>query len=150
MSLANYKPVTLRAGLNWVTYAGTDAQVPLGRTLYCFLPVGTLDQIKEASGYTSDVRSGLNPALLLGDVNNVKLYYDTGGYMTIPEKRMVAEIGLKGPGGTEANPTIQLPQDIQKKIAGYTTPMGAHFPGFGGKRKTKSNRKNKKRKTKRR
>ena len=113
------------------------------------IPVGNLSQIKQVS-WNHEVRSGLNDTLLLGDVHNVELYYDTRGRMTIPEKRMVAEIGLKGPGGTEANPTIQLPQDIQKRIAGYTTPKGAHFPGFGGKRKTKSNRKNKKRKTKRR
>ena len=96
MSLANYEPVTFRAGLNWVTFAGTDVQVPDDRTLYCFLPVGTLDQVKKASGYgTSDVRSGLNPKLLLGDVRNVKLYYDTGGRMTIPEKQMVLEVGRK-------------------------------------------------------
>ena len=118
MSLANYEPVTFRGGLNWVTFADTDVQVPDDRTLYCFLPVGTLDQVKKASGYTSDVRSGLNPKLLLGDVRNVNLYYDTGGRMTIPEKQ-----------------------------------MGTDFKGYDGgkrKRKTKSNRKNKKRKTKRR
>jgi hypothetical protein len=129
MSLANYEPVTFRAGLNWVTFAGTDVQVPDDRTLYCFLPVGTLSQVKKASGYgTSDVRSGINPKLLLGDVRNVKLYYDTGGRMTIPEKQMVLEVGRKK----------GLAPDVQRYIT-----------EFGGKRKTKSNR-TKKRKTKRR
>ena len=149
MSLANYEPVTFRAGLNRVEFSGTRVEIPDGLPLYYMIPVGNIEQIK-AESLNQVVRSGLNPALLLGNVHNVQLYYDTGGYMTIPEKRAVAEIGLKGPGGTEDNPTIQLPQDIQKRIAGYTTPMGVHFPGFGGKRKTKSNRKNKKRKTKRR
>ena len=129
MSLANYEPVKLRAGLNWVTFAGTDVQVPDDRNLYCFLPVGTLDQVKEASGYgTSDVRSGLNPKLLLGDVRNVNLYYDTGGRMTIPEKQMVLEVGRKK----------GIAPDVQR-----------YMTEFGGKRKTKSNR-TKKRKTKRR
>lgn len=129
MSLANYEPVKLRAGLNWVTFAGTDVQVPDDRTLYCFLPVGTLDQVKEASGYgTSDVRSGLNPKLLLGDVRNVNLYYDTGGRMTIPEKQMVLEVGRKK----------GIAPDVQR-----------YMTEFGGKRKTKSTR-TKKRKTKRR
>lgn len=129
MSLANYEPVTFRAGLNWVTFADTNVQVPDNRTLYCFLPVGTLDQVKKASGYgTSDVRSGLNPKLLLGDVRNVKLYYDTGGRMTIPEKQMVLEVGRKK----------GLAPDVQR-----------YMTEFGGKRKTKTNR-TKKRKTKRR
>ena len=129
MSLANYEPVTFRAGLNWVTFAGTDVQVPDDRTLYCFLPVGTLSQVKKASGYgTSDVRIGLNPKLLLGDVRNVKLYYDTRGRMTIPEKQMVLEVGRKK----------GLAPDVQR-----------YMTEFGGKRKTQSNR-TKKRKTKRR
>jgi hypothetical protein len=129
MSLANYEPVKLRAGLNWVTFAGTDVEVPEDRNLYCFLPVGTLDQVKKASGYgTSDVRSGLNPKLLLGDISNVNLYYDTAGRMTIPEKQMVLEVGRKK----------RIAPDVQRYMA-----------EFGGKRKTKSNR-TKKRKTKRR
>jgi hypothetical protein len=129
MSLANYEPVKLRAGLNWVTFAGTDVEVPEDRNLYCFLPVGTLDQVKKASGYgTSDVRSGLNPKLLLGDISNVNLYYDTAGRMTIPEKQMVLEVGRKK----------GIAPDVQRYMA-----------EFGGKRKTKSNR-TKKRKTKRR
>ena len=139
MSLTNYKPVTFYAGLNRVLFADTNVEIPMDTPLYYMLPVGTLDQIKEANFGTINVRSGLNHQLLLGNVHNVQLYYDTHGHMTIPEKQMLLEIGRKGPGGTKNNQTRQLPPDIQRYIG-----------SFGGKRKTKSNRTNKRRKTKRR
>ena len=137
--------------MNRVEFGGTRVEIPMDTPLYYMLPIGTLEQVKEASGYgTSDVRSVLNPALLLGQVNDVQLYYDTRGLMTIPEKQMLVEIGRKGPGGTKNQPTIQLPKDLIKHIAGFTTEKGKRISGFGGKRKTKSNRTNKRRKTKRR
>jgi hypothetical protein len=69
--------------------------------------------------------------------------------MTIPQKRAVVEVGRKGPGGTKDAPTLPLPPHIQQMITGFTTKDGRYIPGYGGKRKTKSNR-TKKRKTKRR
>ena len=127
MSLANYEPVTFRAGLNRVEFGGTHVEIPHDLPLYYMIPVGSVAQIKEAS-WNRQVRSGLNPTLLLGDVNDVKLYYDTRGRMTIPEKQMVLEVGRKR----------RLAPDVQR-----------YMTEFGGKRKTKTNR-TKKRKTKRR
>jgi hypothetical protein len=91
------------------------------------LPVGSVAQIKESS-WNRQVRSGLNDTLLLGDVEDVQLYYDTRGRMTIPQKRMVVEVGRQ--------------KGVAPQVQRYITE-------FGGKRKTKSNR-TKRRKTKRR
>jgi hypothetical protein len=127
MSLANYEPVVLQYGLNRVVFGGTDVEIPDDLPLYYMIPVGNMPQIKQVS-WNHEVRSGLNPELLLGDVHNVELYYDTRGRMTIPEKQMVLELGRKK----------GLAPDVQR-----------YMTEFGGKRKTKSNR-TKKRKTKRR
>jgi hypothetical protein len=127
MSLANYEPVVLKHGLNRVEFGGTHVEIPDELPLYYMIPVGNVAQIKQAS-WNRQVRSGLNPTLLLGDVNDVKLYYDTRGRMTIPEKQMVLEVGRKK----------GIAPDVQR-----------YMTEFGGKRKTKSNR-TKKRKTKRR
>jgi hypothetical protein len=127
MSLANYEPIVLEAGLNRVEFGGTHVEIPDDLPLYCMLPIGTLRQVKEGS-WNRQVRSGLNPTLVLGDVNDVKLYYDTRGRMTIPEKQMVLEVGRKK----------RIAPDVQR-----------YMTEFGGKRKTKTNR-TKKRKTKRR
>ena len=137
MSLANYEPVALQYGLNRVVFGGTEVEIPDDLPLYYMLPIGNVAQIKESS-WNRQVRSGLNDTLLLGDVNDVQLYYDTRGRMTIPQKRAVVEVGRKGPGGTKDRPTIQLPPHVQR-----------YMTEFGGKRKTKSNR-TKRRKTKRR
>jgi len=127
MSLANYEPVVLKRGLNRVEFSGTNVEIPDDLPLYYMLPVGSVAQIKESS-WNRQVRSGLNDTLLLGDVNDVKLYYDTRGRMTIPEKQMILEVGRKK----------GLAPDVQR-----------YMTEFGGKRKTKTNR-TKKRKTKRR
>lgn len=127
MSLANYEPVTFSAGLNRVEFGGTHVEIPDDLPLYYMLPIGSVSQIKESS-WNRQVRSGLNDTLLLGDVNDVQLYYDTRGRMTIPEKQMVLEVGRKK----------GLAPDVQR-----------YMTKFGGKRKTKSNR-TKRRKTKRR
>lgn len=112
MSLENYEPVVFYFGLNRVVFGGTSVEIPEDIPLYYMLPIGTLEQVKKASGYgTSDVRSGLNPALLLGQTNDEfppQLYYDTRGGMTIPQKQTLVEVGRKGPGGTKKDPTIQL------------------------------------------
>lgn len=127
MSLANYEPVVLQHGLNRVEFGGTHVEIPDDLPLYYMLPIGNVSQIKESS-WNRQVRSGLNDTLLLGDVNDVQLYYDTRGRMTIPEKQMVLEVGRKK----------GLAPDVQR-----------YMTEFGGKRKTKTNR-TKKRKTKRR
>ena len=127
MSLANYEPVALQYGLNRVVFGGTEVEIPDDLPLYYMLPIGNVAQIKESS-WNRQVRSGLNDTLLLGDVNDVQLYYDTRGRMTIPEKQMVLEVGRKK----------GLAPDVQR-----------YMTKFGGKRKTKSNR-TKRRKTKRR
>ena len=137
MSLANYIPVVINKDLNDVTYANTIIPVPDETPLYYMKPVGTLAQMKINSAGSS-IYNGFDNDFL-GKANKVQLYYDARGYMTIPEKQMLVEIGRKGPGGTKNNPTIPLPPDIQRYIG-----------SFGGKRKTKSNRTNKRRKTKRR
>lgn len=128
MSLANYEPVVLQHGLNRIVFGGTNVEIPDDLPLYYMIPVGNVAQIKNVS-YNRQVRNGLNPMLLLGDVNDVKLYYDTHDRMTIPEKQMVLEVGRK--------------KGVAPHVQRYITE-------FGGKRKTKSNRTNKKRKTKRR
>jgi hypothetical protein len=128
MSLANYEPVVLEYGLNRVVFGGTNVEIPDALPLYYMIPVGSVAQIKNVSR-NRQVRSGLNPKLLLGDVDNVNLYYDTRGRMTIPEKQMVLEVGRK--------------KGVAPQVQRYMTE-------FGGKRKTKTNKTNKKRKTKRR
>ena len=128
MSLANYEPVVLEYGLNRVVFGGTNVEIPDALPLYYMIPVGSVAQIKNVSR-NRQVRSGLNPKLLLGDVHNVNLYYDTRGRMTIPEKQMVLEVGRK--------------KGVAPQVQRYMTE-------FGGKRKTKTNKTNKKRKTKRR
>jgi hypothetical protein len=127
MSLANYEPVVLKHGLNRVEFGGTEVEIPDDLPLYYMLPVGSVAQIKESS-WNRQVRSGLNDTLLLGDVEDVQLYYDTRGRMTIPQKRMVVEVGRQ--------------KGVAPQVQRYITE-------FGGKRKTKSNR-TKRRKTKRR
>jgi hypothetical protein len=84
MSLENYKPVVFHFGLNRVVFGDTPSdEIPRHTPLYYMLPIGTLEQVKKASGYgTTDVRSGLNPELLLGQTTDVlppQLYYDTSG-----------------------------------------------------------------------
>jgi hypothetical protein len=138
MSLANYQPVALQYGLNRVVYGDTNVEVPDDIRLYHVKYVGTLKEIKDKSRNREVVDiDGTN----LGDVNDVHLYYDTQGKMTIPEKQTLVELGRKGPGGTKDEPTIQLPPDVQRYIT-----------EFGGKRirKTTMRKRNAKRITKRR
>ena len=80
MSLANYKPVAFYAGLNKVTFPGTEDEIPMDTPLYYMAPVGNLKQVKEASDGVY-VYSGLNSNLLIGRMPNVQLYYDTHGLM---------------------------------------------------------------------
>jgi len=138
MSLKNYQPVELQYGLNRVVYGDTNVEVPDDIRLYHMKYVGTLKEIKDKSRNREVVDiDGTN----LGDVNDVHLYYDTQGKMTIPEKQTLVELGRKGPGGTKDQPTIQLPPDVQRYIT-----------EFGGKRirKTTIRKRNAKRITKRR
>ena len=46
MSLANYKPVVLKHGLNRVEFSGTRVEIPDGLPLYYMIPVGNIEQIK--------------------------------------------------------------------------------------------------------
>jgi hypothetical protein len=130
MSLKNYQPVELQHGLNRVLYGDTNVEVPDDIKLYHMKYVGTLNQIKDKSRNRNVVDID---GTKIGDSRSVQLYYDTHGKMTIPEKRMVLEVGRKGPRGTKSKKTVQLPPDVQKLIS-----------KFGGKRihkKTIRNRK---------
>jgi hypothetical protein len=124
MSLANYQPVELQYGLNRVVYGDTNVEVPDDIQLYHMKYVGTLKEIKDKSR-NRDVLD--IDGAKLGEVSDVQLYYDTQGKMTIPEKQMVLELGRKGPGGTNDDPMIQLPPDVQRYIT-----------KFGGKRMRKT------------
>lgn len=132
MSLTNYQPVELQYGLNRVVYGDTNVEVPDDIRLYHMKYVGTLKEIKDKSRNRDvvDVQG-----IKLGEVGDVQLYYDTKGKMTIPEKQMLAEVGRKGPGGTKNEPTVPLPTDILKNIAGFRTKNGKIIPGYGGNRK---------------
>lgn len=121
MSLKNYQSVVLQHGLNRVVYGNTDVEVPDNIPLYHMKYVGTLTDIKNKSRNRDVVDID---GIKLGEVDNVQLYYDTHGKMTIPEKQMVLELGRKGPGGTKDKPTSQLPPDVQR-----------HISKFGGNRK---------------
>jgi hypothetical protein len=148
MSLANYEPVKLQYGLNRVVYGDTNVEVPGDIRLYHMKYVGTLNEIKDKSRNREVVDiNGTN----LGDVKDVHLYYDKQSKMTIPEKQTLVEVGRKGPGGTKDQPTVPLPTDILKNIAGFKTKNGKDIVGYGGKRmrKTTMRKRNTKRITKR-
>ena len=149
MSLKNYQPVKLQYGLNRVVYGDTNVEVPDDIKLYHMKYVGTLKEIKDKSRNRNvvDVQG-----IKLGEVGDVQLYYDTQGKMTIPEKQTLLELGRKGPGGTKDEPTVQLPTDILKNIAGFRTKNGKEVIGYGGKRgrKTTMRKRKSKRITKRR
>lgn len=98
MSLANYKPVAFYAGLNKVTFPGTEDEIPMDTPLYYMAPVGNLRQVKEASD-GSYVYSGLNSNLLIGLMPNVKLYYNPHGLM------MTGTTGTGGKRKTKSNRT---------------------------------------------
>ena len=129
MSLKNYQPVKLEYGLNRVVYGGTNVEVPDDIKLYHMKYVGTLTEIKDKSRNREVVDID---GVKIGEVGDVKLYYNTRGKMTIPEKRTLVELGRKGPGGTKSKKTVQLPTDILKKIAGFTKKNGKEVIGYGG------------------
>ena len=132
MSLKNYQPVELQHGLNRVVYGDTNVEVPDDIQLYHMKYVGTLNKIKDKSR-TRDVID--IDGIKLGEVGKVQLYYNTHGKMTIPEKQTLVELGRKGPRGTKNEPTVPLPTDILKKIAGFRTKKGTIVNGYGGNRK---------------
>lgn len=148
MSLANYEPVVLQYGLNRVVYGDTNVEVPGDIRLYHMKYVGTLNEIKDKSRNWDLIDID---GAKIGDSRDVQLYYDTQGKMTIPEKQTLVEVGRKGPGGTKDQPTVPLPTDILKNIAGFTTKNGKEIVGYGGKRmrKTTMRKRNTKRITKR-
>lgn len=148
MSLANYEPVKLQYGLNRVVYGDTNVEVPDDIPLYHMKCVGTLKEIKDKSRNWDLIDID---GAKIGDSRDVQLYYDTQGKMTIPEKQTLVEVGRKGPGGTKDQPTVPLPTDILKNIAGFKTKNGKDIVGYGGKRmrKTTMRKRNAKRITKR-
>lgn len=133
MSLKNYQPVELQYGLNRVVYGDTNVEVPDDIPLYHMKYVGTLNQIKDKSRNRDVVDID---GIKLGEVDNVQLYYDTHGKMTIPEKQMVLELGRKGPRGTKSKKTVQLPPDVQRLISKF----GGNHTRAKTMRKRKSNR----------
>ena len=110
--------------------------------------VGTLKEIKDKSRNWDLIDID---GAKIGDSRDVQLYYDTKGKMTIPEKQTLLEVGRKGPGGAKDQPTVPLPTDILKNIAGFKTKNGKDIVGYGGKRmrKTTMRKRNAKRITKR-
>ena len=133
MSLKNYQPVELQYGLNRVVYGDTNVEVPDNIKLYHMKYVGTLNQIKDKSRNRNVVDID---GAKIGDARDVKLYYNTHGKMTIPEKQMVLELGRKGPRGTKSKKTSQLPPDVQKLISKF----GGNRTRAKTMRKRKSNR----------
>jgi hypothetical protein len=130
MSLKNYQPVKLQYGLSRVVYGGTNVEVPDDIRLYHMKYVGTLTEIKDNSRNWDVVDID---GTKIGDSRSVQLYYDTHGKMTIPEKRMVLELGRKGTRGKKSKKTVRLPPDVQKLIS-----------KFGGKRMHKKTIRNRK------